>query len=86
VQWGEVEGGQDHGADAEEGGGQGQEDGGGEVFSGGVEAAEGPREGDEGQDVKRHVSHIFDKLEATNRTQAVALARDLGLIHRSVPP
>ena len=30
--------------------------------------------------VKRHVSHIFDKLQVTNRTQAVAKARDLQLI------
>jgi len=30
--------------------------------------------------VKRHVTHIFDKLGATNRTQAVTRARQLGLI------
>jgi LuxR family transcriptional regulator, maltose regulon positive regulatory protein len=30
--------------------------------------------------VKKHLSHIFDKLGATNRTQAVAHARRLGLI------
>jgi LuxR family transcriptional regulator, maltose regulon positive regulatory protein len=30
--------------------------------------------------VKKHLSHIFDKLGATNRTQAVAHARKLGLI------
>jgi LuxR family maltose regulon positive regulatory protein len=30
--------------------------------------------------VKRHVSHIFDKLSASTRTQAVARARELGLI------
>ncbi len=30
--------------------------------------------------VKKHVSHIFDKLGAANRTQAVAHARKLGLI------
>jgi LuxR family transcriptional regulator, maltose regulon positive regulatory protein len=30
--------------------------------------------------VKRHVSHIFDKLGATNRTEAVLHARDLDLI------
>ena len=31
--------------------------------------------------VKRHVSHVFDKLGVGNRTQAVARARDLGLLH-----
>ena len=30
--------------------------------------------------VKRHVSHVFEKLGVTNRTQAVARARDLGLL------
>jgi LuxR family maltose regulon positive regulatory protein len=30
--------------------------------------------------VKKHVGHILDKLEATNRTQAVARARALGLL------
>ena len=30
--------------------------------------------------VKKHVSHIFDKLGATNRTEAVNRARELGLI------
>jgi LuxR family maltose regulon positive regulatory protein len=30
--------------------------------------------------VKKHTSHIFDKLGAANRTQAVARARELGLI------
>jgi LuxR family transcriptional regulator, maltose regulon positive regulatory protein len=30
--------------------------------------------------VKRHASHIFDKLGAVNRTEAVALARELRLI------
>jgi LuxR family transcriptional regulator, maltose regulon positive regulatory protein len=30
--------------------------------------------------VKKHTSHIFDKLGASNRTQAVAHARQLGLI------
>jgi LuxR family maltose regulon positive regulatory protein len=30
--------------------------------------------------VKRHVSHIFDKLGAANRTEAVARARELHLV------
>jgi ATP/maltotriose-dependent transcriptional regulator MalT len=30
--------------------------------------------------VKKHVGHILDKLEASNRTQAVARARVLGLL------
>ena len=30
--------------------------------------------------VKRHVSHLLDKLGAANRTQAVARARELGLL------
>ena len=30
--------------------------------------------------VKRHVGNILGKLAANNRTQAVALARDLGLL------
>ena len=30
--------------------------------------------------VKKHVSHILSKLGAANRTEAVARARDLGLI------
>jgi LuxR family maltose regulon positive regulatory protein len=30
--------------------------------------------------VKKHVSHIFDKLGTTNRTEAVTQARELGLI------
>jgi len=30
--------------------------------------------------VKRHVTHILDKLDAANRTQAVARARELGLL------
>jgi LuxR family maltose regulon positive regulatory protein len=30
--------------------------------------------------VKKHTSHILDKLGAANRTQAVAHARTLGLI------
>jgi LuxR family maltose regulon positive regulatory protein len=30
--------------------------------------------------VKRHVSHILDKLGTANRTQAVTRARELGLL------
>jgi LuxR family transcriptional regulator, maltose regulon positive regulatory protein len=30
--------------------------------------------------VKRHVTHVLDKLGAANRTQAVARARELGLL------
>jgi len=30
--------------------------------------------------VKKHVTHILEKLGAANRTQAVARARELGLI------
>jgi LuxR family maltose regulon positive regulatory protein len=30
--------------------------------------------------VKKHVSHILDKLGAANRTQAVARARQFGLL------
>ena len=30
--------------------------------------------------VKRHVSHIFDKLGAASRTEAVARARELHLV------
>jgi LuxR family transcriptional regulator, maltose regulon positive regulatory protein len=30
--------------------------------------------------VKRHLSHLFSKLEVANRTQAVARARELGLL------
>jgi LuxR family maltose regulon positive regulatory protein len=30
--------------------------------------------------VKRHVSHVLDKLGAANRTQTVSRARDLGLL------
>ena len=32
--------------------------------------------------VKKHVTHIIGKLGASNRTEAVARARTLGLIHR----
>ena len=31
--------------------------------------------------VKKHVTHVLGKLGAANRTEAVARARDLGLIH-----
>ena len=31
--------------------------------------------------VKKHVGHILGKLSAANRTQAVAHARALGLLH-----
>ena len=30
--------------------------------------------------VKRHITHLFGKLGATNRTQAAARARELGLL------
>ena len=30
--------------------------------------------------VKKHVTHIFEKLGATNRTEAAARARELGLL------
>jgi ATP/maltotriose-dependent transcriptional regulator MalT len=30
--------------------------------------------------VKRHVSHVLDKLGVASRTQAVSRARDLGLL------
>jgi LuxR family maltose regulon positive regulatory protein len=30
--------------------------------------------------VKKHLSHLFDKLGVANRTQAVARARELGLL------
>ena len=30
--------------------------------------------------VKSHLNHIYDKLDVKNRTEAVAKARDLGLI------
>jgi len=32
--------------------------------------------------VKKHVSHVLSKLGAANRTEAVARARELGLIRR----
>jgi hypothetical protein len=31
-------------------------------------------------DEKKHLSHLFDKLGVANRTQAVARARELGLL------
>ncbi len=36
--------------------------------------------------VKKHVSHILAKLGATNRTEATARARELGLLARSPSP
>ena len=30
--------------------------------------------------VKKHVSHVLEKLEAANRTEAVARARELNLL------
>jgi LuxR family maltose regulon positive regulatory protein len=33
-----------------------------------------------GPTVKRHISHIFDKLGVGSRTQALARARKLGLL------
>jgi Bacterial regulatory proteins, luxR family len=30
--------------------------------------------------VKKHLTHVFDKLGVANRTQAVARARELGLL------
>jgi ATP/maltotriose-dependent transcriptional regulator MalT len=30
--------------------------------------------------VKRHISHVFDKIGVTSRTQAVGRARELGLL------
>jgi LuxR family maltose regulon positive regulatory protein len=30
--------------------------------------------------VKKHVTHIFDKLSAANHTEAAARARELGLL------
>jgi LuxR family maltose regulon positive regulatory protein len=36
--------------------------------------------------VKKHVSHIFQKLGAANRTEATARARDLGLLDDTTDP
>ena len=36
--------------------------------------------------VKKHVTHIFEKLGAANRTQATARARDLGLLVDAAEP
>lgn len=36
--------------------------------------------------VKKHVTHIFQKLGATNRTEATARARDLGLLDEAATP
>ncbi|MGA7671736.1 MAG: LuxR C-terminal-related transcriptional regulator [Nitrolancea sp.] len=36
--------------------------------------------------VKKHVSHIFEKLGASNRTEATARARDLGLLDDPISP
>jgi ATP/maltotriose-dependent transcriptional regulator MalT len=36
--------------------------------------------------VKKHVTHIFEKLGAANRTEATARARDLGLLVDSAEP
>jgi ATP/maltotriose-dependent transcriptional regulator MalT len=35
--------------------------------------------------VKKHVSHVLDKLGGTNRTEAVARARELDLIPSGAP-
>jgi hypothetical protein len=36
--------------------------------------------------VKKHVTHILDKLGAANRTEATARARELGLLSYLRPP
>jgi LuxR family maltose regulon positive regulatory protein len=36
--------------------------------------------------VKKHATHIFEKLGAANRTQATARARDLGLLADTAEP
>jgi LuxR family maltose regulon positive regulatory protein len=36
--------------------------------------------------VKKHVTHIFEKLGAANRTQATARARELGLLADAAEP
>jgi LuxR family transcriptional regulator, maltose regulon positive regulatory protein len=36
--------------------------------------------------VKKHATHIFEKLCAANRTQATARARDLGLLADTAEP
>jgi LuxR family maltose regulon positive regulatory protein len=36
--------------------------------------------------VKKHVSHLLGKLGATNRTEAVARGRELGLIDQDRSP
>jgi LuxR family transcriptional regulator, maltose regulon positive regulatory protein len=36
--------------------------------------------------VKKHVTHIFEKLGAANRTQATARARELGLLAGAAEP
>jgi len=33
--------------------------------------------------VRNHITHIFDKLGVENRSQAIVLARDGGLGHKS---
>lgn len=35
--------------------------------------------------VKRHVEHIYEKLGATNRAEAVQLAEAAGLLHEGQP-